>query len=436
MLIKFSIENFKSIGKKQTLFMEPTRKLKADDYLLQTNISKKPELIPCSVIMGANASGKSTIIKAFFFLQWILEHSDERKKSELFLDERFKLNPGYLQKPTAFYISFIADDNFLYEYTLVFSPHKIEKEILTCTRNKKGSRKITLINRNNDETQLHPSIHQDPTLLKLWTADINDKRTFLAYLSNKGEINIFDSVMHWFNSIKWLGNQKTPHIYTSAMINKGDINPKKIISLLKAADINIDGLSIKEKKSPPSPELSKLIADELSKISDESSGFILKELQDAKILDLNFEHIDTEGNAVSFDFEEQESDGTKQFYSIAGPILDALKTGSPIFIDELDQSLHPFLVRKIVQLFKDKQTNPNKAQLIFTTHDITVLDRTLLRPDEIYFTEKDPESFETALYSLAEFKGMGKNDRGSKIFNSYLSGKFGAVPYVKWEEGF
>ncbi len=436
MLIQFSVKNFKSVGEEQTLYLQPARRIKGDDYILNTGIIREPEVLPCSAVLGANASGKSTILEALLFLRWLIQNSDERKKDALFPDMRFKLNPAYKDKPTSFSIRFIGNDHYLYNYSLSLFPDHIKMERLTCVKNIKGSKKNVLIQRDETATKLHPLIHPDKSLLRLWKADINKQRTLLAYLSNKGEIKAFDSVMHWFNQLKIISeNNDLPHLITSSMVQNKQLDKENILALLTSADMRIENLFITEEKIDIPHNVLSALAEKIANKENETIDVVTQKLIRAKALSINFEHRDINGTPVLFDFDQDESNGTKHFYFLAGPVFLALKDGAVLIVDELDKSLHPFLLRKIIQLFTDKRTNPKGAQLIFTAHDITILDRTLLRPDEIYFTQKDKISLETKLYSLAEFEGMGKNDRGEKLYKEYLNSRYGAVPDIDWNGG-
>jgi hypothetical protein len=127
----------------------------------------------------------------------------------------------------------------------------------------------------------------------------------------------------------------------------------------------------------------------------------------------------------TFDLDKHESEGTKKLFAMAGPLVGALKDGKVLVIDELDARLHPMMTREIVNLFNSKQTNPQHAQLIFTTQDTNLLDNRLLRRDQIWFTEKDRQGA-TQLYSLAEFKV--RNDEAFE--RNYIQGRYGAVPFL------
>jgi AAA15 family ATPase/GTPase len=138
-----------------------------------------------------------------------------------------------------------------------------------------------------------------------------------------------------------------------------------------------------------------------------------------------------EEGITHLDFASEESEGTKKFFRIAGPILDCLKNGYIVAVDELDAKLHPHLTRAIARLFNSPVSNPKNAQLIFATHDTNLLHYGNLRRDQVWFVEKTNQSA-SSLYSLAEFKSV----RGTKVRNdaalekNYIQGRFGAIPYL------
>jgi len=124
-----------------------------------------------------------------------------------------------------------------------------------------------------------------------------------------------------------------------------------------------------------------------------------------------------------------ESDGTQKLLALTAPIIETLQNGEILVIDELDNSLHTELIEAIIKLFNSKETNPNSAQLIFTTHDTNLLNQELFRRDQIWFTQKDIYGA-SELYSLVEY-GKGKTRDDLVLEKNYLSGKFGAVPYIE-----
>jgi hypothetical protein len=128
---------------------------------------------------------------------------------------------------------------------------------------------------------------------------------------------------------------------------------------------------------------------------------------------------------VEFDLDDQESEGTKKLFALAGLLVSTLRNGRVLVIDELDARLHPTMTREIVSLFNSREANPNHAQLIFTTHDTNLLDNRLFRRDQIWFTEKDRLGA-THLYSLAEFRI--RNDEAFE--RNYIRGRYGAIPFL------
>ena len=139
--------------------------------------------------------------------------------------------------------------------------------------------------------------------------------------------------------------------------------------------------------------------------------------------DISFLHQSREG-LKRLDYAVQ-SEGTKRYFALAAPFIEKLLDGGAIFIDELETSLHPILVREIINLFIDPEANIHNAQMIFTTHNPLLLDRTLLRTDQIWFTEKD-KSGATILYPLTDYQERP----GEPLVNGYLAGRFGGVPFI------
>jgi AAA15 family ATPase/GTPase len=135
-----------------------------------------------------------------------------------------------------------------------------------------------------------------------------------------------------------------------------------------------------------------------------------------------FQHATSKGSA-KFELNE-ESDGTQRLYGLAAPVIDVLKRGRILVVDELDSSLHPLLVRRLISMFHDPSMNKAGAQLIFSTHDTSLLDHSLFRRDQVWFTEKDSDQA-TRIYPLTDFSPRKREawERG------YLTGRYGAVPF-------
>ena len=153
---------------------------------------------------------------------------------------------------------------------------------------------------------------------------------------------------------------------------------------------------------------------------------IASNMEGEDIYDIKTIHSTPDGKLIPLDNSE-ESDGTQKLFALAGPWIDSLKNGYIVFIDELHDNLHPNLVQFLVKLFHNSKTNPNNAQLIFTTHETSILNQDIFRRDQIWFCEKD-EKQSTSLYPLTDFSPRKGREN---LEAAYLSGRYGALPYVR-----
>ena len=153
-----------------------------------------------------------------------------------------------------------------------------------------------------------------------------------------------------------------------------------------------------------------------------------------KTLHSKYNELNNQIGEIKFNLFEDESFGTQKYFYVIGPIIDTLKKGTVLFLDELDASLHPILTRRIVELFNNKESNPKGAQLIFTSQDTNLLDQKLFDKEQIWFIEKDKFGC-SHFTSLSEYKDIRKQE---KIEQKYIMGKYGAIPYLGdfkfWDE--
>ena len=195
-----------------------------------------------------------------------------------------------------------------------------------------------------------------------------------------------------------------------------------VVEFLAAADLAVAGMRIVEKDF--SPDM--LPAD----MPKELKEHVAKELTRKKTVDIFLEHKPIGGRPAELDIDE-ESDGTQKMFALAGPWLHSLAEGNVIVFDELHDNLHPELVRFLVNRFHDPEANPHGAQLVFSTHDTSILDQGLLRSDQIWFCERN-ERLETSLFPLSDFRLRRGFDNLEK---AYLAGRFGALPYIRRSGG-
>ena len=229
-------------------------------------------------------------------------------------------------------------------------------------------------------------------------------------------------MLRWFarfNVISGL-NDALIRRYTVNCIQK-ERNKDDILSLIKSLDLDIDDIEIEE--VPMTEEtLPKSMPQDLKDLILRASDPNQSKVRTAHKV---FSVSESKFSSQMFDLEHHESEGTKKLFSLAGPLVDTLRNGKVLFIDEFDARLHPSISREIVGLFNSTRTNPKGAQLIFATHDTNLLSNKLFRRDQIWFVEKDRRG-SSHLYSLVEIKV--RND--SSYENNYIEGRYGAIPFI------
>ena len=252
---------------------------------------------------------------------------------------------------------------------------------------------------------------------KIWSESTRDNALFLstAIQLNSEQLqpiyDWFNNSFHVLESTARLDPNFTYDLYQQEKYKK------EINRFLSIADLDIEELKITEEDF----DSSKLPSD----IPDDIKNKICEDMKDKKLLDVSSVHKSIQGEDVYFDFNE-ESDGTKKFVAFIGPWIDTLEKGNVLVIDELHDNFHPLMVRFLIELFHSKEINKNNAQLIFTSHETSVMTQEIFRRDQIWFCEKKNKA--TELFSLVEFKPRkGVTD----IEKSYFSGRYGALPYFK-----
>jgi AAA15 family ATPase/GTPase len=201
-------------------------------------------------------------------------------------------------------------------------------------------------------------------------------------------------IMKWLNDTTIISGSNDEKIWNTATIQLDDIKMKqRIVEFSRYADLGIENIE----------KIDNAIVSTHTQYDEEGH----------------------EVKTITFPFRKNESEGTIKYFSLAYPIIDALDNGKRLIIDEFDSKMHPLLTCRIIALFNSKETNPQNAQLIFTTHDTNLLSANIFRRDQVWFTQKDRYGA-TELYSLAEYKV--RND--ASFEKDYLSGKYGAIPIV------
>ncbi|AVH70954.1 AAA family ATPase [Nostoc sp. 'Lobaria pulmonaria (5183) cyanobiont'] len=417
MLIEFSVANYRSF-KEQVTFSMVAANLVAKDKKLDENnvfeIDKELKLLKSAAIYGANASGKSNLATALGFMRWfMINSSKETQSTEKIGVERFKLSTETEAKPSFFEIIFLMSGK-RYRYGFEATIEKVVSEWLFYVPKSK-------------ETKLFERKLGKISVSKTYKADGIQQKTrhnalFLS-VSAQFNVQIAEKILDWLtNKVALIStlNDRGYRGYTVSCLMDNE-NKDEILQLLKKLDLGFSDLKVEE---------SEITANSLPKeLPDELKNLILKN-GEGKLSSVQTTHqkFDGKGNLVStevFDLDEQESEGTKKVFSLAGPLVDTLKKGKILIIDQFDARIHPLISRAIVELFNSNEKNPNNAQLIFMTHDTNLLNNKLFRRDQIWFTEKNRYGA-TDLYSLAEYKIPDD----ASFESDYIQGRYGAIPYI------
>jgi len=425
MLIEFRVKNYKSFKDECVFSMVAGKDNSLPDNTFQAG---KHTLLKAAAVYGANASGKSNLLKAIEFMrEFVLESADPTKSRPLGKIDTipFLLDNHSDEEPSEFAIVFIHGEK-QYEYGFSVDTKRIHEEWLFVTEpsdpKKPNPRPQTWFTRSWDnEAQKYDwkfgsLLRGAKVRLREETLENSLFLSKAAYSNHPQLLKVYE----WFNTFLRTHKQKDlgPHRTAKILHDKQYAFIRNmIVDLIKKADLGISGLSAKEKKFSPN-EIK--FPDEIP--TKERERF-LKHMEEHPQYDIKFEHKGSEGSAT-FPLE-WESEGTQRLFALLGPLLDTVANGFTVCLDELESSLHPELVHFVIE-FVHKWYPENKAQLIFTTHDTTLLDNELFRRDQIWFTQK-LKNGSTDLYSLLDHKAR----KGEAWQKGYLSGRYGAVPIIE-----
>ncbi|NQU04570.1 MAG: ATP-binding protein [Calditrichaeota bacterium] len=431
MLLEFSVENFLSFKEKTTFSMLPHSSYKEhlEGNVTNTSGSRIPQVLNSAVVFGANASGKTNLIKCIDFVQEKLLSTDSSNINE----KRFKYGFSKIckDKPTSFSVVFLIN-NLIFDYSFSINDGKIVFEKLLSLENESKKHWKLLFERSDSLTGK----------IRYGNALLGPKQTI--YEKTRHEVLFLKSLFEWNNKIirdayLWFEDylvaitdhkkmEKIGLWETLNVLIEDDETTQKIKNLVKNADFGIKEIKVNAKNV-------ELLGDtQMPKgfvFSDNLPGIFI-DGESSQVWDAHFKHIgaDDDGDEISMDIAyEHESVGTRKLFALSGPIIDILKRGMTMCIDELTCSMHPILTKAIINMFHDPRININGAQLIFNTHDIYFLNKKIFRRDQIWFTEKNKNGA-TEFIGLHDFKV--RNDEALGV--NYLLGAYGAIPIINHED--
>lgn len=420
MLVEFKVNNFRSIKDTATFSMLTSSKDEGNCFEVRNY-----NLLRSSIIYGANASGKSNLLKAMAFMgQLVLNRYKIMQSTDLLPHDPYRLSDETENASSTFEIVFFID-KIKYRYGFEIDTEAVYSEWLYADEKGKEAK---LFFRDSEELDyVNPNKFQegyDFFNKKEEKIKIAKNQLFIWKCDRENDATISKSILHWFSRFNFIdGMDHQGYIDYTMKQMKNEAFRNEMLVLVKTADIGIEDIALAEEDLPET------IIEKLPFSEDMKQEMFEKGVFKVKSLNTFHKKYDENNNEVGkaiFELDVEESKGTRKFFKMSAPILNTLKEGKILMIDELDASLHPILTQHLIQLFHDEKINKAKAQLIFATHDTNLLKPELFRRDQIWLTEKDQYGA-TNIYSLAQFKNVRKQEDFEK---QYIQGKYGAIPYL------
>jgi uncharacterized protein len=420
MLVEFRLRNFCSYAAEKKLSMVAASGKELPGNTITFEGFERHPLLRSAAIYGANASGKSNLVQAFkFFRNFVLRSPESRFEGEEIPPLPFLLDVKLQKKPSEFEITFMLDW-VRHQYGFIVSSERVFEEWLTVYPKGKAQEwfhREADVSGNSKWSFSRTHMRGD----KMQLADRTRENALFLSVAAQWNHPQMKTIYAWFrNRMRVLPTRISTMRDTRERLLKDSGFCDWSAGILRAADIGISGVSARER------ELSNDRLRSPSDMSAEQRELLTQNYINSRWVDVRIQRrLSGSNTEVEWDLVH-ESDGTQRMLELLGPIREVLEKGAVLIMDELDTSLHAFITRALVGLFNDPETNPHGAQLVFTTHDTSLLDLTIFRRDQIWFTEKDP-SGATDLYSLQDYSPR----KGEAIQKGYLLGRYGAVPFVE-----
>ncbi len=419
MLLQFNFKNFKSFRDDTTLDMTATRMTEFNSHVIAVGNEK---VLPVASIFGANASGKSNVQEAFRYMSTYVvssfrygDDTGKKGKSEFLPPTPFLFDSKSQNEESSFEVYFITSEEAgakSYNYGFTVDRYGVNEEWLNYRSKSSREDYKRIFYRKGEELDLSGIAVKSQENIRVALA----KEVLVVSLGAKLRIPKLKLIRDWFldNEMADFG-RPVENFFLSEQLPDDFVESKavqkKVVDYFSSFDSSIIGFEVETLEDDEDKESSKVRIDAIHKMvdSDETATIPLK----------------------------RESAGTLKMLALF-PLLQAvLENGSVLFVDELNARLHPLLVRSFIITFLNPETNPNHAQLIFTSHDSWQLNSHILRRDEVWFTEKSDSGLST-LYSLADFVDEDgiKIRKDENYEKNYLLGKYGAIPTMKYFDMF
>lgn len=438
MLLELRVANYRSFAEEQVFSFVADR----DDTLAENTVecaeSPTGRVIRLAVLYGPNGGGKSTLVRAVEVIRrLVLDTATAFQAGDPLPVEAFRLDPALSRAPSRFEVTFVADwqdpdDETVtrpirYQYGFTADRARVHEEwLLAYPHGQPQAWFERRVDGKGSAWDFGRHLKGEKTRIARST---RSNALFLSVAAQQNQTQLLP-VFEWFrersrtlgtDGIRWGEPITRRFALTASATSEAILDDESgqvqhfVTEWLKSADVGIEGLSVERQPNDmrawqpaPPPEFASIFAAHVSET------FIVRTLHRAR-----------DGAAVEWDLSD-ESDGTQSLYCLLGPLMAILVQRQAGFVDELLGNLHPALIQRLVRWFLAMSVELRcTAQLLFTTHDTTLLDPKLLRRDQIWFVEKDREGA-SHLYSLLEYR-----PRKDEAFQrGYLAGRYGALPFI------
>ena len=426
MLISFSVQNYRSFANSQTISMSAgVGASRKKEISFASGNSFAPHLLRSVCLFGPNGAGKSSMVEAIeFFSEFIISSAKDSQEGETINVTPFKLDKAWREQPSEFEITFITGGS-LYQYGFAVDEKRVWGEWLFSKPNESDTRTRVLFQREYDSENGTYYWNVSKKHIKgekeLWKKSTRANALFLStaiQLKSEALKDIFDWILRNLRIVT-SPDRLSPSSTIRQIVN--DDKKDSIISFLQAADIGIKSLEV-EKQPIPKKDAEEILSGDMP--SRKVHEIIRKSAERGKYYKTKSIHQGTDGELAEFDMRE-ESEGSRVLFSIAGPWLDVLKNGHTLVVDELHNSLHPLALKFLVGLFHDSRYNTGNAQLIFTSHETSIMTKGFMHPDQVWLLEKG-NAGNSLLIPLSDYKVRDV----SAFQKAYLDGRYGAIPRI------
>jgi AAA15 family ATPase/GTPase len=403
MHLRFKFSNYRSFRAEQELSLVAGALNDRTDGVFEIP-GLKERVLPVAAIYGANASGKTTVLRALQFMNRTIRDSHRLWEPEQAIPlESFAGEAD--ECPSTFMVDFVHAEVH-HQYGFVVNSESVLEEWLYVYP--KGKRQTWFSRKVGKPITFSEKLAGENRVIDQLT------RRNSLFLSAAAQNNheMLRPIYDWFwTTLVFVAGDRSVETKQTIKMCEDSETRALIARLLSIADLGIGDLRVTVTKLPEDArkKVEGLLGADESSITVSPRHWI-------------------NGRLMTFDLM-YESAGTLAYLALLGPLVEALKYGGVICVDELDSSLHPLIAIEIMRLFENRAQNPKGGQLIFNTHDTNLLNTGVLRRDQIWFTEKDSKG-ESHLYPLTDFKPR----REENLESGYLQGRYGAIPFIHSDE--